>query len=286
MMRTLKTLAASPASLAVLLLGLGGAAGCDKYTSLKDVPVDCTADVGYEFLTLSSYETVGDNVFWSSGDATPGKVVGDDAAGDVFVEDIPDSLGGPRCGSKAAAVLRASGNNDWGCLFGSNNVGAPRDASAYEGLSLWARDPGNTTKGFVIALDDENTALISNIGNCKNYVPSTNAGQGTIPVTIDGQTVAVSSATTRAAYPDECGNSYSAVMLATSEWAFYTIPFGSFQQDPKPNRVPNAVLTQVGKAPGTALLTNQIMNLMIRMPKEANEQLWIDNLAFYRKKAM
>jgi hypothetical protein len=267
-----------------LFLVLAGTSGCDTYSTLKDAPIDCTVDDGYEFLTLgNNFDNVGDGVFWSSGDNTPDKVVGDDASGNVSVRTIPD---GPRCDSSAAVVLRAAGNNDWGCLFGSNNVGAPRDASAYEGLSFWARAPGNTTKGFIVLLDDPNTTVIDPLPhNCTN-LGSTTGGPQTIIVSVDGQNVQTSSGATRPTYPEECGNSYAAPMLVTGEWAFYTVPFAQFQQTALPNRVPNAVLTQVGTAPGTALLTDKIYTLIIRFPKEATVELWLDNLAFYRKKTM
>lgn len=284
MMRLHGTSVASQVRTGLLLLALASVGGCDPYTTLKNEPVDCTADDGYEFLTLgNSFDTVGDNAFWGSGDSTPGKVVGDDASGNVAVRNIPD---GPRCDSKAAAVLRASGNNDWGCLFGSNNVGAPRNASEYEGLSFWARAPGNTTKGFIVLIDDPNTAVISGLPHYCTNMGSTTAGPQTITVSVDGQNVQTSSSVTRPTFPEECGNQYSAVMLVTSEWAFYTIPFAQFQQTALPNRVPNAVLTNVGTAPGTALLTDQIYTLILRFPKEATAELWLDNLAFYRKKTM
>jgi len=284
MMPLPRKLAASPARAVVLLLGLGAAAGCDPYPTLKDVPVDCTVEDGYEFLILSTFDNVGDNVFWGSGDNTIGKVVGDDENGQVFVQSIPD---GSRCGSNAAAVLRAAHNNDWGCLFGSNNLGGPRDAHEYEGMSFWARAPGNTTKSFVLLLNDPNTAVFTGVeSNCIDMGADATNAAGNITITVDGQSVSTSGSVTRPTFPNECGNGYSAVMLVTSEWAFYTIPFSRFQQDPKPNRVPNDMLTKVGTAPGTALLTDQLLTLILRMPKEAIAELWIDNLGFYRKKAM
>jgi hypothetical protein len=280
-------MAAPSARPGLLILGLASAIGCSTYPTLKDVPIDCTTDDGYEFLTISDYDKEGgDPVFWGSGDSTPGKVVGSNANGEAFVEHMPDTIG-PRCDSNAAAVLRAAHNNDWGCLFGSNNLGAPRDASTYEGLSFWARAPGNSTKTFLILLDDPNTTYNKdlNIGNCTNYAPQA-SDTGMISATgPDGTSVAISGSATRAPYPDECGNSYTFNMVVTSDWAFYAIPFGQFQQDAKPNRVPNAVLTHVGTAPGTTLLTDNLMTLIIRMSKEANEELWLDNLAFYRRTA-
>jgi len=273
------------AAAGLCIFALGGAPGCDPYTTLKDVPIDCEADDGYEFLSLGeNFDTVDEKVFWGAGDSTPGKVVGSDSDGNALVETISDD---PRCDSNAAAVLRAAGNNDWGCLFGSNSVGAPRNASAYEGVSFWARSPGNTTKGFVLLRNDPNTAIVNGVGVTSNCI-DLGGGENnpTITVSIDGQSVQTSGGATRPILPNECGNGYTAMMMVSSEWAFYTVPFGRFQQDPKPNRVPNEVLTQVGVAPGTALLTDKLLTLIIRMPKEARMELWLDNLAFYRRAAM
>jgi hypothetical protein len=50
--------------------------------------------------------------------------------------------------------------------------------------------------------------------------------------------------------------------------------------------VANDVLTKTGSAPGTTLLTSTLVNLTLRIPKEANLELWIDNLGFYRKKGL
>jgi hypothetical protein len=84
--------------------------------------------------------------------------------------------------------------------------------------------------------------------------------------------------------PDQCGNSYTVVVLVTGDWQLYTIPFGHFQQGATPNRVPNAELTATGSAPGTTLLTSQLMLLGVRLPKALATDLWIDDLAFYRHK--
>lgn len=266
-----------------LLLGLAVVSGCDSYTTLKDVALDCSLEDGYEFLPMSTLDKVGDKVFWGSGDNTPGKSVGSDADGNVLVESMPD---GPRCGSGAAAVVRASGNNDWGCLFGFNLFGAPRDASAYEGLSFWARSPGPTTKGFLLLLNDPNTAIMSGVTSHCIDLGAETAGSQAIQVYVDGQAVSTSGAVTRPTLANECGNGYGLAMSVTSDWRLYTIPFGAFQQDPKPNRVPNALLTNVGNVPENGLLTDQLLSLILRMPKAAKAELWLDNLAFYRKKAM
>lgn len=272
------TVAAWPAG--ALVFVLAGAAGCDTYTTLKDVPIDCTVKDRYDFRLINGFETVGQSDWWASGDSTPGAV----EATAATTEALPE---GDRCGSKAASVFRAAHNNDWGCLFGINSFG-PRAAVddngvPYEGLSFWARARIDTTKGFTILLDDANTAVANGVGNCKYYAPS-GQQQGTVTALVDGQNVSTSGSVTRPFYPDECGNSYSVTMLVTSERTLYPIPFSRFQQDPKPNRVPNAVLTQTGPVSGTGLLIDQLLNLIVRFPKEASVELWFDDLAFYRAK--
>jgi hypothetical protein len=263
---------AAAAGLGVFALVVAPA--CDPYTTLKDVPLDCEAEAGYGFGLINDFEKT-DVAWWTAGDDTPYKKV------ESSIRAIPD---GGRCGSKNAAVLATSGNNDWGSLFGLN-VLTPRDASAYEGVSFWARAPGNSTKGFMILLNDPNTATMDAVAsNCIDLGNS----QGAAPTTVyvEGQAVSTSGAATRPVLPNECGNGYTATMLVTSEWAFYTVPFGRFQQDPKPNRVPNELLTQVGNVPGTGLLTQELLQLILRMPKEARTELWLDNLAYYRRAAM
>jgi hypothetical protein len=265
----------------VLFLLIAGGAGCNAYPTLKNLPLDCSVEGAYDFQSppVDNFETVGVAGLWTSGDtATPDL--------SVDVEAITD---GSRCGSTAALVIRSRHNNDWGSLFGFNNFGGPtgRDESMYEGMSFWARAPGNTTKGFTILMDDPNTASSSTITSyCMLY--STDGGTSGPTTTIyDPSTgMAISGTTTAAPPPDACGNSYSTTVTVTADWRLYTIPFGSFQQGPMPNRVPNTALTVTGSAPGTSLLTSAILNLTLRMPKEADMELWLDNLSFYRKKGV
>lgn len=273
MMRLWRKSAASRARKGALLLGLAGSLGCSTYETWKDVEPDCSAADAYDFKVVSDFET-SDPQWWPSPDSTPG------AYANIAVTTIPE---GPLCGSSSSAlVLSAGGNNDWGCVFGPNAF--IQDASQYEGLSFWAMAPGNTAKGFQIILNDPNTVAIEGqTGNCIDLGGGNNGNQ-TVSVVVDGQSVSTSGAVTRPTLPNECGNGYSLALLATTTWQLYTIPFGLFQQDPKPNRVPNAMLTQVGNVPENGLLTDKIRGLMVRMPKNSIEELWIDNLGFYRKK--
>jgi len=275
------------AAAAALLLGFGGGVGCSTYATMESAPLDCPAvEAGYVFAYLPGLketpdDTAGSSSWWGAGDYLP---VGGTTRAIPTKEVMPD---GERCGSKTAEVLRTSNYTDWGSLFGFSNFVGPKEGdTSWEGIAFWARAPGNTTKGFTLLLDDPNTAnSTTSPGYCVNYGSSSDPAQ-TGPTTVtgpDGTPISTSGSATFSPYPEACGNGYSVVMLVTGEWAFYAIPFSRFQQDAKPNRVPNERLTTVGTVPGTALLTDSLRNLIIRFAKEANAELWIDNLAFYKK---
>jgi hypothetical protein len=273
-----------------LLLCVGGVLSCSTYATVKNLPIDCTADSGYDFMVIDNYEVAGPAPWFSSADLTS----------DAPTAEV-DAIPGARCNSNAALVLRSSHHNDWGSLFGINNFG-PRDASAYEGVSFWARAPGNTTKSFTILTDDLNsnnlmTAVCGVDGgtaspgdggageSCTNYCIS-DGGTGSPQQTVDPMTGMVIGGSTTAAPPaDACGNSYQTVQVVAADWRFYTVPFRRFQQAYTPNRVPNPLLKITGSVPGTGLRTSALTTFTLRMPKEAEMELWIDNLAFYRKKA-
>ena len=272
----------------------GGALGCTSYSTLKAPVIDCTSDSAYSFLTVDTYDMAGASTSWySAADNTTTELP------TVGVENMPD---GPRCNSSAALVLRSTHHNDWGSLFGLAGFG-PRDASAYDGVAFWARAPGNRTKGFTVLLDDLNTNNLltpptcgvdagttagpvdSGMGEmCKNYC-TFDGGTGSPQQTVDPMTgMVIGGATTAAPPPDACGNDYSAVQVVSSDWRFYTIPFEKFQQAYMPNRVPNASLKITGSVVGNGLRTAALTLLVIRFPKEADAELWIDNLSFYRTK--
>jgi hypothetical protein len=274
----------------VLLLGLGGAVGCSAYPTFKEVPINCSVEAEYEFDTNNPVALDA----WCSGDTTP------DASATASAAELTN--GDSPCGSTSALVFRATHNNDWGSTCGFNNFGkyddstkltSPRDESAYDGLSFWARAPGNTNKDFTISFYDANaTAYDPNStpgGHCKIYSVDGGTEGATIVTMLDpstGQTISGAATATR--LPDECGNNrgngYDDIVMVTSEWAFYTLPWGQFTQWPYPNRVPNSILTDIGPVPGTGLLTAKLYNLGLRPPKEVSFELWLDNVRFYRKK--
>lgn len=255
---------------AALLLG-----GCSAYPTLKQAPpIDCDATSAYDTLMIDTFEMVGNANLWNQGDNLC-------VDGGVMQNVVALAAGDGPCGSTAALVIDARHCNDWGSLFGFNSFGM-RDASAYEGVTLWARAPQGSNNVFTIALDDANTAVAGN--HCKEY--TTDAGvQGQPGTTTDSNGNVISTGTPGIQpAPDQCGNSYSAFVTVTTEWRLYTVPFQQFTQDPKPNRVPNQLLTQVGPYPNTGILPSALYDMVVRLPKETPMELWLDNLGFYRRK--
>jgi len=293
------TRAMGTAAVGLTFLGLGGLVMCSSYPTDKNLPLDCSVTKGYDFYSKASDPnqdrdlTLDDFTGWfSSPDTTAGFA-------EISIADpIPD---GPVCQNTQAGVLRATHNNDWGCIFGSYRFGSGKsgeDASDFDGISFFARAPGKATKAFTVSLSDDNSDssvsgrpdFDAGTARCTNYINdagTAGTGQaGGSPAGIDPQTGTPlsGSGTTRAPYADECGNSYTTTISVTSHWQFYTIPFGDLQQASNPNRVPNDVF-QAGSVPGTGLLTSALRHLVFRGAKEAEMELWLSKLAFYKKKA-
>lgn len=270
------------------LLALGLASGCgDPYDTVTVKPLDCTVEDAYEFLSIDDFEK--DVPFWTATDVSSELLDPETDPRAAQMALTQDEIeGGGRCGSNFAMVVRASHNNDWGSLAGYNNFGR-HDASEYEGLSFWARAPRTTTKVFTVLLDDTNTfATQAKDGQdkqrCVVYGGTSNSGGNGSTSTSASAQVDNSGNSGRASFPDECGNSYAATVVVSDQWELYTIPFSKFTQTAQPNRVPNAVFTETGGIPGTGIIPGSLWNLGLRMPKEAQMELWLDNLGFYRKK--
>lgn len=296
MNRPCRTRASLP--IAGLLLAVGGGSGCKAYPTHEPLPLDCSIENQYDLLLLDTFDTIGVAQIWSSSDfpdaGLPACNEMDFTENNVRIRACVEPIvGEPRCGSTAAAVIRARENNDWGAIGGLNTFG-PRDLSMYEGVAFWARAPGPTGKTFTLSLDDWNTAdptpteppPASTDSNCTVRQADGGVDGAMVPGTIDPGTGMVigGGSVGVAPLPNDCGNSYTTNVVVTEDWRFYTVPFTMFQQALNPNRVPNPALTQAGTVPGNGLLTTQLRNLMFRMPKEQDMDLWLDNLSIYRRR--
>ncbi len=301
------------------LAGIVG--GCSSRPVPPPAGIDCAEEAPYDIHVVEDYDTP--NYGWYSyGDHTPGGVVTTGAAGGAFtIEDdgginysftAPIENGG-RCGSHRALFLQAHGFQDYGAGFGTYNIGVvggymggqtcvdptsdagsticPIDASAFEGVTFWARsyDPTGapTTDAFTLSINDKNSHSggyvpdaspltgFTSSGVCINYDAGILANGAAVYTTAtNGAVMGATGGGTVAAQPppDSCSNSFYDVVVTTRQWHLYTIPWRSFYQSAQPNRVPT------GFDPST------FFQFMITTPRESRLALWISNLGFYRHK--
>lgn len=278
-----------------LLAGVTGLliAGCGV-TAPRPLPgVDCSQADAFEFSMPEDFEG---NVTWfGSGDSTDASsyTVGETNAvctgsgGSGGSNSTAPSVSNPaivaaaegadidggRCGSARALRLRSSGHSDWGSLFGDYNFNSikPWDGSGYEGFALWARHEGGDP-ALTFVVDTWQTSRVGDITDAGDYPickVDCNAGTGT--QSVDATTGNVLSQS-YVSPPGTCGNSFQYVLRLTETWQLYLIPFSAFFQELKPNMSPN------GMDPA------HINGLTFRAAKEANIDVWIDDIAFYRRK--
>jgi hypothetical protein len=236
-----------------LAISLFASSGCGV-SPRNPPPIDCAASDGYEIRVLEDYED-GSMSFVGSADGTPGAIQ------NVELSVIED---GGRCGSELAVVLRARGNRDWGGNFGVSSTW-DGDASGYDGFSFWARSPGPTTKGFTLFVEDP-TTVESRYRLCVPYAGVAGSSTAMDPygmITVRGPVPPANA----------CGNPFFAVLFATERWQFHRVPFQGLAQAPWPNRTANGINRSA------------ILGRNIRMPKESDIELWIDDFGLYRERA-
>jgi hypothetical protein len=256
--------------------------------------VDCSVMDQYQ-LSPPEQNALNSYPWYGYGDMTPGALAmsGDageaDGGGSPIVQTIPGGV----CGIQDALVLRSYGHQDYGSGFIDHAFagflpgsacgpdGGPPDEPAqyanesqYEGLSFWARNPGQTTKGVTLELTDihsSSAVVCPTPGECVQY--STDAGNNVYVAMGSNGTIPSGSSVATAQPPaDSCGNYFTVALVTSENWQFYTVPFSSFHQGFQPDRVPSG------------LDTSKLAQFIIVVPKEAVVDLWIANLGFYRKK--
>jgi hypothetical protein len=312
---------------ALLVAGAVGLAvqGCSSRQPPPPVVLNCeAADAPYDFRILENYDVANGYGWFGFGDLTPGASwLGQDAGAPPLVQ---IENGGP-CGtttlpsepSQGALFLESSGFQDYGNDWGTYAIGgfgvtipgytSPQfpcvlpdggdplpdaaaglcsfDASAYDGLTFWARsyDPTGapTTKGFTLMINDKKSTpgvdllamAIAYDGDaaCVPYDAGFLANGAVSYAPTGGSTGPAGGGTVSAVPPaNACGNSFAYPLLTTGEWQLYTIPWSSFNQLARPNRIT------------TGFDPSSFFSILIAAPKEAHAALWIDDLGFYRAK--
>lgn len=298
-------------SLAAGLLWL--AASACSASSRPAEPIDCSAGDAYEFSApLRAFE-IPDEAWFSGADPTGSSATpiptaldpacaaggttgagGTDTGGTTAIAGTAGSAtgsasisvtiepveGGGRCGSQNAMVLRSAGHTDWGSVFGDWKLASapgtafcdtcgPWNGTGYEGIAVWARAK-NGDKSVSVLLDtwqtsasgttEADAALVCKI-DCS-------ASSGTRSLDETGNVLSQ----TYVSPPGSCGNSFQRNLNLTEQWQLVLLPFKSFYQELKPNMVTGAMDLA------------HINGFSLRPAKEANVEIWVDDIAFYKRK--
>jgi len=295
---------------AASLVWLAGAA-CSA-SSRPAAPVDCNAGEAYELSAPLRVFEIADDLWYTGADLTGSNAppvftpldvtcaagssgaggtattggtggtggAGGSATGSASISVSLEPIDGGRCGSQNAMVLRSAGHNDWGSVFGDWKLASapgtafcdtcgPWNGSGYEGLAIWAR-AGDGDKSVTVLLDTWQTSHAGTTEADAGLVckADCNAGSGLKTIDEAGNTLSQ----TYVSPPGTCGNSFQRVLTLTEQWQLVFLPFKSFYQELKPNAISGAMDVA------------HINGIVLRPAKEANVELWIDDIAFYKKK--
>ena len=263
--------------------------GCGVNNPRPRTTVDCSVVDAYDFRNIFDFSGSGQSGWFEYADNTPGGVDSQQV--------VP--LNPPLCGNTWALELQAYGDNYYGAGFGDweNNAASSRaDGTGYEGISFWARSPGNTDKTFMLYLDDGRTFV--------ERLPS--PGGGLLPVAtpadqdLDGDGfvgpgdiargtecrlppiqalgypacyyggVLPPATPTRVPAPDECGNQFHTYITTTEDWQLFLIPWKELVQWPCPNRLKAGINAA------------DIAQIEIKLLQGTVYDIWLQNIAFYR----
>lgn len=282
------------------------AIGCGSTRAEVDLPLDCSAGDGYEFWGASGLPNattdryiydfeVGETAWYQAGDCTGGRWDPDaDAGGGACIVDpsiasprdgnVPGAtIDGGRCGSFRSALIESYGHNDWGSMYASWDLTGqrpPANGAGSDGIAFWARNPdrsghasGVTNKTIWFQVGDWRQVVAEN--TTPSYLPPGDFRCVPAPTTTStsGYTD-TGQVTTTARVPGstECGNLFRVPVLTSSEWHLYLLPWGDFFQETTPNRNPDGIDTR------------DIRIFQVNVPIGATVELWLDDIAFYRKR--
>jgi hypothetical protein len=285
--------------------------------------IDCSQGDGYEFQMIADFSGM-ETQWFRYADPTPGsypdpdKLQVEDPMSDDEGSNVPPTqLESPgRCDDTGILKLEASGHNFWGAGFGEwghNAPGSHADGSGFDGISFWARSPRDAEKSFVLNVDDSRTMVnppaspdpddpVEAALACETDLgllpPATSAdedldGDGCIGPgdIVSGTTCRLpppeevgdaacynggvnrpSSAGQRVPEADECGNPFHTLINTTEEWQLFLIPWRELVQWPCPNRLDGGIDE------------SDIAKFEILLFQGTRYEIWIDEIAFYRKR--
>jgi hypothetical protein len=275
------------------------AVGCGEGDRPETIPVDCSVLDQYEFLNISDFSG-SESGWFQYADPTPGGTPNPAVDGSNVPVSAVDTPG--RCGDTRFLKLATSGHNFWGTGFGDwahNQPSGRANGTGYEGISFWARSPAPAEKSFFLNVDDPRTIILTpDAPDAGLAPPATSADQdldgdgyvgpgdiargttcrlpppkesGTVPC-YGGGIDPPPSGGTRVPEPGECGNSFHTLINTTEQWKLFTIPWKDLVQWPCPNRLEDGIdRTAIAK-------------FEIRLKQGMQYEIWLDNIAFYRRR--
>ncbi|MFZ5894043.1 MAG: hypothetical protein ACOY0T_23470 [Myxococcota bacterium] len=256
----------------ILTLVVAIGAGCSQ-AKRAPVPTDCTVLDRYELHPNADFNS---SNWFSSGDCTNGVLDNTKVAYETLDENV--------CGVAQGIHFTSDDNQNWGSVAGNFVIGgfqaaAPinKDASAYQGLSFWARS--NYARIFAVILgDDTSTEIEGGTSACIPLYRTPITDGGVPPTNICGTSLAQMpnpDAYSMGSVPvaNACGSPFIAQLVTNDRWQFFAIPFSAFTQVAQDPRV----------KPG-GINKSSIFSIAIRAPKDSTVESWFANFAWYREK--
>ncbi|MGC4091415.1 MAG: hypothetical protein QM756_26755 [Polyangiaceae bacterium] len=237
------------------------------------IPLDCSVLDDYELKPNTFFN---DTKWFSASDQSRYP----DGGRSVANWKSPYAIDPAVCGLTEGLQFVSYGNHDWGSALGKYGYEAQlpdtRDASAYDGLSFWAKS--SFDRSFAITLADSESISIMTPADAGGCVPQTvDAGD---PRAIDAGIKVefpnpdfYASDNTGLPVANGCGNAWTAQLVTTDRWEFYTMPWQAFVQ-----------LTLDARVRYEGIDKENILSINIRAPKDSNVDTVFANFAWYRQK--
>lgn len=262
------------------------ALACGPGERSPEPQVDCSVLEAHEFLNISDFAG-SDSGWFRYADPTPGGVPNPDVDPGLSNVPISQTEDAGRCGDARFLKLEAKGHNFWGTGFGDwahNDPASRANGTGYEGISFWARSPIYAEKQFMLNVDDGRTIILESAvlppavgprpgdivsGSSCRLPPPEDLGE---PNCYNGGTDSAPSGGVRVPEPDECGNAFHVRVTTTEQWQLFFVPWDELVQWPCPNRLKGGIDPA------------DIAKFEIKFVQGTHYELWLDNIAFYRRR--
>jgi hypothetical protein len=278
------------------------ALACSQGERSPEPDVDCSVLESYEFSNISDFAGA-DSGWFRYADPTPGGVPNPEDVTQGSNVPVTQVEAPGRCGDTRFMKLEAKGHNFWGSGFGDwahNDPASRANGTGYEGISFWARSPIYAEKQFMLNIDESRT-IVLDVDDGPDGLPlpveqtggTDLDGDGFIgpgdivlgseclkpppeelgePNCYNGGVDSPPSGGVRVPEPNECGNSFHVRVTTTERWQLFVFAWDDLLQWPCPNRLKDGINEA------------DIAKLEIRFEQGTHYELWLDNIAFYRRR--